>query len=62
MDRLVFMTFKIPVVYQMYGHVTVEADSLENAIDKVEDGPLPTDSSYVEGSFEVDRAAIDETE
>ena len=56
------MTFKIPVVYQMYGHVTVEADSLEDAIDKVEDGPLTTDSSYVEGSFEVDRAAIDETE
>jgi len=57
------MTFKIPVVYQMYGHVTVEADSLEDAIDKVEDGPLPTDSSYVdssyvEGSFEVDRAAM----
>lgn len=57
---LVFMTFKIPVVYQMYGHVTVEADSLEDAIDKVEDGPLPTDSSYVEGSFEVDRAAIED--
>jgi hypothetical protein len=56
------MIFKIPVSYQMYGHVTVEADSLEYAIEKVEDGPLPTDSSYVEGSFEVDREAIDDPE
>ena len=52
------MTFKIPVSYQMYGYVTVKADSLEDAIDKVEEGPLPTNASYVEGSFEVDHAAI----
>lgn len=56
------MTFKIPVSYEMYGHVTVEADSLEDAIDKVEEGPLPTDADYVAGSFQVDRDAIDETE
>jgi hypothetical protein len=53
--------FIIPVVWQMMGTITIEADSLEDAILQVEDNgtPLPQ-GSYIEGSFEVDHAAIDE--
>lgn len=53
--------YRIPVSWQMYGYVTVEAENLENAIEQAEDTntPLP-EGSYVEGSYEVDRAAIDE--
>ena len=51
-------TYKIGVVWQMYGYVEVEANSLEEAVKEVEDGggdmPLPSVSDYVEGSFEVD--------
>lgn len=51
-------TYKIGVVWQMYGYVEVEANSLEEAVKEVEDGggdmPLPMDGEYIEGSFEVD--------
>ena len=54
-------TYRIPVSWQMYGHITVEAENLEEAIEQAEDTntPLP-EGSYVQDSFEVDRAAIDE--
>ena len=54
-------TYRIPVSWLMYGHVTVEAETLEDAIEQVEDTntPLP-EGSYVQCSFEVDHAAIDE--
>jgi hypothetical protein len=53
--------FIIPVVWQMMGTITIEADSLEDAIAQVEDDgtPLPQ-GSYIEASFEVDHASIDE--
>ena len=51
-------TYKIGVVWQMYGYVEVEANSLEEAVKEVDDGsgdmPLPMDGEYIEGSFEVD--------
>ena len=50
-------TYKIGVVWQMYGYVDVEANSLEEAVKEVEAGgdmPLPMDGEYIEGSFEVD--------
>jgi hypothetical protein len=48
-------TYKIGVVWQMYGSVEVEANSLEEAVKKVDDGvPLPENGEYIEGSFEVD--------
>ena len=51
-------TYKVPVVYTMYGYVEIEAESPEEAVKEVEDGggdmPLPSVSDYVEGSFEVD--------
>lgn len=47
-------TYKIGVVWQMYGYVEVEADSLVEAINEVQDDPLPDNGEYIEGSFEVD--------
>tara|TARA_Y100000034_G_C6588075_1_gene255361 strand:+ start:93 stop:317 length:225 start_codon:yes stop_codon:yes gene_type:complete len=49
--------YEIPCSWQVYGTVEVAANSLDAAIEKVEDEgfPLPSRSSYVDGSFEVDR-------
>jgi hypothetical protein len=49
-------TYKIPATWQMYGILEVEADSLDDAIQKAS-GPeysLPTNSAYVEDTFKVD--------
>jgi len=46
-------TYSVPVVYQMYGHVTVQADSIDEAILEADGAPLPEDGSYIEDSFEV---------
>ena len=55
-------TYKVPVVYQMYGYVYVQAESMDEAVDKVQNGngdmPLPDTADYVEGSFEVDHDGI----
>lgn len=56
------MKYRIPVSWEMYGHVEVEADSLEEAISIAEsdETPLP-EGSYVNASFEVDHeGAYDE--
>ena len=49
-------TYKIGVVWQMYGTVEVEANNLEQAIHILHstDVPLPENGEYIEGSFEVD--------
>jgi hypothetical protein len=54
--------FIIPVVWQMMGTLTIEADSLEDAIENTLDDstPLPTNGSYVEGSFDVDEIVYNE--
>lgn len=54
-------TYKIPVTWEVYGVMEIEASSLEEAIRKAEedDASLPTDSSYVEGSLEVNEDIID---
>lgn len=48
-------TYKIPVTWEAYGTVRIEAESLEEAIElaKGDDIPLP-DGCYVDGSWEVD--------
>jgi len=53
-------TYKVPVVYQMYGYVYVQAESMAKAVDEVQngDGALPDNADYVEGSFEVDHDGI----
>ena len=49
-------TYKIGVVWQMYGTVEIEANNLEQAIHILHstDVPLPDNGEYIEGSFEVD--------
>jgi len=51
-------TYKIPVVWQMYGYVEIEADSMSEAINMTYRAALPSDGSYIEGSFEVDESGI----
>ena len=52
-------TFKIPVVWQMYGVMHIEAESLEEAKEKAFAGetPLP-DGNYIDDSMEVDNEEI----
>lgn len=55
--------FKIPCSWQMYGHIEVRAESLEEAVSNAEssDCELPI-GSYIENSFEVDYAAVSDME
>ncbi len=52
--------YKIGTTWQMYGTTIVEAESLEEALMKVYDAPLPTDSEYLMGSFEIDMTMVEE--
>ena len=55
-------TFKIPVSWQMYGAVEVEADTLQHAAEIAESDMgigLPNNGSYVEASWEVDWAEVE---
>lgn len=49
--------YSVPVVYEMYGSIDVEADSAEEAYDKVKNHPedynLPEEGFYVDDSFRV---------
>lgn len=50
-------TWRIPVTWEMNGCIKVEAETLAEAMEiaKDDDGviPIPTDSSYVDGSWEL---------
>ena len=50
-------TYKIPVTWEMFDYVMVEADSLQDAIDKAFDEPL-THGEYIDGSFVVDTVTL----
>lgn len=50
--------FKVSCTWEVIGDFEVEAESLDDAIDKVENSEepfdgLPSDSEYVDGSFQV---------
>lgn len=54
-------TFKIPVYWEMCSIIHVEAESLEEAIEKAQAKEesadpydLPTDGEYVDGTFEIE--------
>ncbi len=49
-------TYKVPISYEMYGYVEVEASSIEEAIEKAwdDDYDLPEDSHYVDDSWRVE--------
>lgn len=47
-------SFTIPVYWQMTALLYIEAETLEEAIGKAEDGPLPSEGvEYLESSFTV---------
>ena len=54
--------YEIPCSWEVYGTIEIEADSLEEAIELAErdDSPMPDDSDYVDGSFQVDRDIAEE--
>lgn len=52
-------TYKIPVIYSVWGLVEVEAESLAEAIQTAEGGDLPDKPEYIEDSFEVDIEGIE---
>jgi hypothetical protein len=49
-------TYKIPVLYSMWGTVKVDAKDLRTAVDKVLSGDtcLPEDADYVDDSEQID--------
>ena len=53
-------TYKIPVIWQVVGLMNIEANSLEEAIEKAQapGTPLPRDGNYIEDSFEIDLEGI----
>lgn len=53
-------TYKIPLVWQMYGHCNIEANSLEEAVEIAlgPDTPLP-DGLYVDGSAAIDYEVLE---
>ena len=52
--------FRIPVVWQMYGHIDTEADTLEEAIEYAlgPECPLP-EGNYVDDSIAVDTEVME---
>ena len=54
-------TYKIPCVWEVYGHLEIEAESLEDAIEIAEndDTNLPVESSYIETMEFVSRFQVD---
>ena len=50
--------FKVPVVWEMYGHLTIfansEEEALKYAIENVSEEDIPYDGEYVLESFRVD--------
>lgn len=49
--------FKIPVLWEEWGTLHIEADSLEEAKEKALEGKLPH-GDYVEGSFKLDDDSV----
>lgn len=54
-------SFRIPLVWQMYGHVDVEADTMDDAIEYAlgSDCPLP-EGEYVDDSIQVDDLVLNQ--
>ena len=50
-------SWDIPVTWEVYGRVVIEANTLEEAMEKARDDegviPLPDENDYVDGSWRV---------
>ena len=53
-------TYNIPVVWRSWGLLTIEAESLVEAIEEANSPgtALPATSEYIDGSFEIDTDGI----
>ncbi len=51
-------TYKIPVSWTVTATMKIEAESLEQALEFAKDDPLPTDTDYLEGSFQIDEEML----
>jgi hypothetical protein len=59
--KLMSKIYRLPVYWQMSGFVEVKADDITDAVAIAkENARLPQDARYVEDSFEVDYAVLDE--
>ena len=58
--------FKIPVEWSVYGVVEIEADSMEEDVDKfdetIDEIPLPYQSEYIDDSFRRETGSNDDIE
>jgi hypothetical protein len=58
-------TYKVPVAWQMYGYVTVQANDKKHAFEIADADMaigLPDNGTYVEGSWEADWELLDEND
>ncbi len=57
-------TYLIPVEWSVYSTINVEADNLEEAIEKakaaIDDLPISTDCEYIDGSYKINADDDDE--
>lgn len=59
-------TFKVPVSYEVYGYVEVEAKDLDDLKEKlnndefVSNMPLPDNPEYVDSSYEVNMDVLED--
>jgi len=53
------MKYKIPCTWSVCGVLEIDAASLEEAIIEAEIAPLPTESDYIDGSFEVNEPMLE---
>jgi len=53
-------TYRIPIEWSLCEEVTVEAESLEDAIQLANEVPLPSNGEYIDGSFEVREEIVEE--
>jgi hypothetical protein len=47
-------TYKVPVTWRERGYLIIKAEDIPEAIANAHDADLPSDSEYLEGSFEID--------
>ena len=53
------MKYQIPCTWSVCGMLEIEAESLDEAIIEAEISPLPVESDYIDGSFEVNEPMLE---